>query len=153
MNNSLSSRRASQSDSIWIMPLPHNSKPKFSVQGETGVIDSGKSLWVYNTKTGQVFEPTEEPPDFHGPWYSFKDNLQAKNYASCSSLQNLSSEVNQKPTQTNLTEGWMMDQQGKYLLWLPTEWRVAKGQVEWFPGVSVVKFKSKFGKPTIIKLQ
>ena len=153
VNTVSSDKGVSQSDSIWTMSLPSHSKPKFSVQGETGVIDSGKSLWVYNAKTGQVFEPTEEPPDFHGPWYSFKDNLQAKGHDSCSSLQNVLSEINQKPTQTNLTEGWMKDQQGKYLLWLPTEWRVGKGQVEWFPDISTMKFKSKFGKPTIIKLQ
>lgn len=153
VNNVLGSKRASHSDSIWTMPLSQYSQPKFLVEGETGAISSGETLFMYNARTGEVLEPTQEPLHLHGIWYSFKDSLQAKDYGSDSSPQNLPSEVKQKPTETNLTMGWMKDDHGKCLLWVPTEWRVAKGQVQWFPDISTMKFKSKFGKPTIIKLQ
>jgi hypothetical protein len=155
VNNILDNKRASDSDSIWTVPLPPKCQAKFLVEGETGAIGNGKgtSLFVYNARTGEMFEPTQELPHFHGPWYLFTDNLQAKDHHNDSSLQNVSSGAKQKPLQTNLEGDWMKDDQGRHLLWLPVEWRVGKGQVKWFPGISTIKFKSKIGKPVIIRLQ
>ena len=153
VKNVLDNEGASQSNSIWTMPLSCSSRAKFSVEGDTGVISAEGTYWIYNARTGEVLEPTQEHPDFHGPWYSFKDNMQAKGYQNDSSIQITPPGLEGKPVQANLMEGWMKDHQGKCLLWLPTEWRVGKGQVQWLPNISTIKFKSKLGTPTIIKLQ
>ena len=145
-------KRASIGDSIWTMPLPPHSKPKFLVEGETGAIKCGETLWIYNATAGGVLVP-QHPPHFQGPWYTFKDSLQVKDYHNGGPLQNSPPKAKQKPMQTNLTNGWMKDQEGKHLFWLPTEWRVPKAFVEWYPDGSIMKFKSTSGKVTIIKLQ
>jgi hypothetical protein len=155
VNNVVDNKRASDSDSIWTVQLPPNYHAKFLVEGETGAIGSGKrsSLLVYNATTGEMLEPTQELPHFDGPWYSFTDNLQAKDHRNDSSLQKVPSGIKQKPLQANLAEGWMKDDQQRHLLWLPVEWRVGEYRVEQFPGISTIKFKSRNGKPIIIKLQ
>ena len=153
VSNIPDNRNANHSDSIWTFPLPHGSQAKFLVEGGTGAVRDGKTLFVYNAITGEVIEPTQEPTPFHGPWYTFKDHLQAKDHHNDSSQDSTPSTNKQKPTQTNLKEGWMKDHEGKCLLWLPTEWRVKKNKVRWFSDTSTIKFNSELDKPIIIKLQ
>ena len=149
MRNTLGNRRASRGDSIWsISPSPH-CEPKFSVEGETGIIKSGKTLHIYNSKTGEILEPVEELPRCSGPWYSFNDNLQAR----CNtSVQNAPPKDNRKPS---FEKEWLKDHQGKCLLWQPIEWRLnlnRKPNIEWVPDISTLKFKFLDGNSVIIKL-
>ena len=145
-------KRASIGDSIWTMPLPPHSKPRFLVEGDTGAIKCGETPWIYNATTGGVLVP-QHPPHFQGPWYTFEDNLQVKDYHSGSPLQNSHPKAEEKPTQTKLKEGWMRDEEGTYLLWIPTEWRVSQGYVQWFSDSSIMNFRGQFDNPIIIKLQ
>jgi len=148
VRNSLGNRRASRGDSIWsISPSPH-CEPKFSIEGETGIIKSGKTLHIYNSKTGEMLEPVQELPRFSGPWYSFNDNLQAR----CNtSVQNAPPKDNWKPS---FEKEWLKDHQGKCLLWQPIEWRSnlnRKSNIEWYPDVLMLKFKIRKNS-VIIKL-
>ena len=153
VGNVLDEKSASSSDSIWTLPLPRGSQAKFLVEGGTGVISGGKVLFIYNARTGEVLETTQEPSHFYGPWYSFQDNLQAKDHHNDHSEPSTSLTTKGKPTQTELMGDWIKDDEGKCLLWLPTEWRVTQNKVQWFPDTSTIKFKSKLGKPIIIKFQ
>ena len=148
MRNTLGNRRASRGDSIWsISPSPHF-EPKFSVEGEAGIIKSGKTLHIYNSKTGEILEPVQELPRCSGPWYSFNDNLQAR----CNtSVQNAPPKDNRKPS---FVKEWLKDHQGKCLLWQPIEWRLnlnRKPNIEWYPDISTLKFKIRDENPVIIK--
>jgi len=147
VRNTLGNRRASRGDSIWsISPSPH-CEPKFSVEGETGIIKSGKTLHIYNSKTGEILEPVQELPRCSGPWYSFNDNSQAR----CNtSVQNAPPKDNRKPS---FVKGWLKDHQGKCLLWQPIEWQLNRRRnIEWYPNISTLKFKFRDETPIIIKL-
>jgi len=149
VRNTLGSRRASRGDSIWsISPSPHF-EPKFSVEGETGIIKSGKTLHIYNSKTGEILEPVRELPRRSGPWYSFNDNLQAQIRRCNTSVQNAPPKDNRKPS---FVKGWLKDHQGKCLLWQP-EWQKRRRNIEWVPDISTLKFKIRDENPVIIKLQ
>ena len=152
VSNVLGNKRASIGDSIWTMPIPPHSKPKFLVEGETGAIKCGETIWIYSATTGGVLVP-QHPLHFQGPWYTFKDNLQVKDYHNDAPLQDFPPKAKQKPVQTDVTDGWMKDQEGKHLLWLPTEWRVPQSYVQWYPDGSIMRFKPRVGKAIVIKLQ
>jgi len=148
-SNALDNRRAGRGDSIWSMSAPQRFRPKFSVEGETGVIRCGKTLHTYNSRTGKVLGPARELPHFSGAWYSFDDTLQARN----NSVQIAPSKYKWKPSDTTWKKEWLKDRQGKSLLWLPIDWRISwRRNVEWFPDISTIKFKSNNNKPIIIKL-
>jgi len=148
VRNTLGNRRASRGDSIWSMSLSPHFEPKFSVEGETGIIKSGKTLHIYNSKTGEILEPVEELPRCSGPWYSFNDNLQAR----CNtSVQKAPPKDNRKPL---FVKEWLKDHQGKWLLWQPIEWQSnRKRSIEWVPDISTLKFKSRYENLVIIKLE
>ena len=152
VSNVLENRGTTQSDNIWSVPLPHRYKAKFSIEGDTGAIGDGKEnpLFVYNARTGELLESTQELSHFHGSWYSFTDNLQARDYHNDSSQQSIPAQVREKP---DLRGRWIKSHEGKHLLWLPAEWRVARAQVQWSPDTATIKFKSRIGKPIVIKLQ
>ena len=63
--------------SLWTMSVSSQSRPKFSVKGETAVIKAGKSLHVYNSRTGEVLDSTQDLSHFSGLWYFCDDNIQA----------------------------------------------------------------------------
>jgi len=147
VRNTLGNRRASRGDSIWsISPSPH-CEPKFSVEGETGIIKSGKTLHIYNSKTGEILEPIQELPRYSGPWYSFNDNSQAR----CNtSVQKAPPKDNRKPS---FVKEWLKDHQGKCLLWQPIEWQLnPRRNIEWYRDISTLKFKFRDETPIIIKL-
>jgi len=146
VRNTLGNRRASRGDSIWsISPSPH-CEPKFSVEGETGIIKYGKTLHIYNSKTGEILEPVQELPRCSGPWYSFNDNLQAR----CNtSVQNAPPKDNRKPS---FVKEWLKDHQGNCLLWQPIEWQLNRRRnIEWYRDISTLKFKFRDETPIIIK--
>lgn len=146
------SGRAGRDDSIWTIPVSKRLHLKFSVEGETGVVKYGTSFHVYNSKTGEVLDPAQELPRFSGRWYSFDDNLQAQDDR-CNGLPPAKYKWKRSDATWNWTDGWLKDPQGQCLLWLPIEWRSDwRGNVEWFPDISTIKFKSRDSKPIIIKL-
>ncbi len=71
VSNVLGNRRAGPGDSIWTVSVPLQSRPKFSVEGETGVLEYGKTLHAYNSRTGEVLDSAQELPHFTGSgcWY------------------------------------------------------------------------------------
>jgi len=150
-------RRAGRGDSIWTLPVSARLRTnlKFTVDGETGVVKYGTNLHVYNSRTGEVLDSAQELPRFGGSWYSFNDNLQVQD-DHCSGLgQDLPPKYKWKRSDTTWCwkDGWLKDSQGKCLLWLPSDWRVDwRSNMEWFPDISTIKFKSHDGKPTMIKL-
>jgi len=151
-SNALDNRRAGRGDSIWSMSAKRF-RPKFSIEGETGVIKCGKTLHTYNSRTGKVFEPAQQLPRFSGFWYSFDDTLQAQHHRCNSSVQVAPPKYKWKPSDTTWTKEWLKDRQGKNLLWLPVDWRIDwRCNVEWFRDISTIKFTSNDNKPIIIKL-
>jgi len=153
VSNALGNRKPGRDDSIWSMSAPQCFRPKFSVEGETGVIKCGKTLHTYNSRTGKVLGPARELPHFSGVWYSFDDTLQAQVHRCNNSVQIAPSKYRWKPLCTAWTKEWLKDHQGKSLLWLPIDWRIDRSRnVEWFPDISTIKFKSNNDKPIIIKL-
>ena len=151
----LGNRRAGPGDSIWTLSVPPQSRPKFSVEGETGFLEYGKTLHAYNSKTGEVLDSAKELPHFTGSgcWYSFDDKLQAQDYRCDGSMQNAPPKYEWKLSDTtwNWKDGWLKDCQGKCLMWLPAEWRMDwRDNVEWFPDISMLKFRSRVDKKTIM---
>jgi len=138
--SALGNRRASHDDSIWTISTTPHCHLKFSVEGEAGVIKSGKTLHIYNLRTGDILEPMQEPPRFSGLWYSFNGR---------GSMPIVLPNGNLK---VSLGNEWLKDHQGKCLLWRPIEWRSnSKSEVEWFPN-STINFKSRDGNAVMIKL-
>jgi len=153
VSNALGKRKVGRNDIIWCMSAPQRFRPKFSVEGETGVIKCGETLHTYNSRTGKVLGPARELPHFSGAWHSFDDTLQAQDHRCNNSVQIAPSKYKWKPSDTTWTKEWLKDRQGKSLLWLPIDWRIPwRRHVAWFPDISTIKFKSKNQKQVIIKL-
>ena len=76
VNGVFGDRRARRSDSIWTIQIPmgRSRSLMFLVEGEIGVVESDrKILHVYNTRTGEVFEPAQMLLYLNGSWYSLAD--------------------------------------------------------------------------------
>lgn len=139
-------RRAGWSDSIWTVSTQrgfHN--PLFSVEHETAIINSGETLHTYNTRTGEVLKPAEDPVPSNDRWYSLADIFDGFH-----DLYGGSDRVSWDHSQPTLKEGWIKDHEGKHRLWLPAEWKDGY-RVEWFPGAATIQFRSSEHKPIIIK--
>jgi len=102
LNNALGNRREG-GNSIWSMSAPWRFCPKFSVEGEIGVIKCGQTLHTYNSRTGKVLEPAQELPRFSGSWYSFDDTLQAQDHRCSNSVQIAPPKYKWKPSDTTWT--------------------------------------------------
>jgi hypothetical protein len=114
----------------------------FSVEDETGVIRlDGNILHVYNTRTGEVLKPAQAPLHLSRHWYSLMDIMQARHHLYDGSIHDTPPRGDQKPIISK--EGWVIDHEGKHLLWLPTEWRAADWEkVEWFSDIATIQFVS-----------
>ena len=135
VNGVFGNRRASRGDSIWAVSKPeYISDLKFSIEGETGVVESGGNIvQVYNTRTGEVCEPARTPLRLNEPRYSITDIRWARH---------LPPGDDWKPSNT-LKDGWVKDREGRRLLWLPAEWRAVDwDNVEWFSNIATIRFKT-----------
>ena len=139
VNGVFDKRRADHSDSIWTLPAPQD-RPwalKFSFEGETGLFESDRTiLQIYNIRTGEALEPTEQPLHLHRHRTSILDMMYTQ-YKFCNHLAcNIPPWNGWGPSQTILEEGWIKDCEGKHLLWLPIEWRATDWEnVDWFPDI------------------
>ena len=152
VNGAFGNGRAGRGDAIWTVSISQSRAwdPIFSVEGEHAVINSdGDTPHIYNTRTGDVLEPTQAPPHLGGPWYSLVDLKQARDQFYD---QNAPIEDGWEPSRTGLKKGWVKDREGKHLLWLPVEWRVGEWhRVQWFSHISTMRFLLQ-GEPITIKL-
>jgi hypothetical protein len=153
VNNILANGRADCSNSIWTVDIsgPHSQQLVFSVEGGIGVIKSNQTiLHSYNTRTGESPRPTRVSQCLNGPWYSLEDALQAQNRLIDNSMGGIPPKDKWIPS---TREGWVKDSEGKCLLWLPTEWRLAdQGKVEWIPKATTMHLISPQLESVFIKL-
>ena len=154
VNGVLRNRRADLGDSIWTVPtsLFRVWDPIFSVEGEYGVIKSDGGPHAYNTRTGEVLEPT--PAHSIGPWYSLADVTRARHHPYDRSGHDTPQKDDWGSSRIALKEGWVKSREGKHLMWLPVEWRVMERYgVRWFSDIATMRFLSPQGEPVIaIKL-
>jgi len=155
VNGAFGNRRAGRGDSMWTVSTSQFRPwdPIFSVEGEHMAIKSdGDTPHIYNTRTGEVIDPAQALLHFGGPWYSLVDIKQAHHHPEDGSVQNATPEDDWRPSRAALKEGWVMNQEGRHLLWLPIEWRVEEWhEVQWFSDITVMRFLSQ-GEPITIKL-
>ena len=156
VNGVSGNRRAGRGDSVWTIPtsLSRSRGLMFSVEGETGVVKSdGKILHAYNTGTGEVLEPARVPPQSNGPWYSLTDIMQTWHHLFDGSVGDAPSGDDWRPSEDTVKEGWMIDREGRHLLWLPVEWRAVDwNEAEWFSNIAAIRFEPPGGHRVIVKL-
>jgi len=147
----LEKRRVGYSDSIWTVPIPRDSlgHPMFSVEGEIGVIIPGEDIsHIYHIKTGKVLDFCQVFLHLNGPWYSLGGMGQAQNHLYHSSTHSAFPEDSCDSSKITFGEGWIKNHEGKHLMWLPVEWRIAdenlddEGDIKWFSDITTMRITS-----------
>ena len=144
VNRVFGDRRAGRGDSIWTVSISRFRAwdPIFSVGGGFAAIKSdGDTLHAYNTRSGEVVAPAQVPLYPSGPWHPLVDIKQARHHLYDGSAQHTPLEDDWRPSRSAMKEGWVKDREGKYLLWLPIEWRVAEWhKVVWFSEIATMRY-------------
>ena len=126
-------RRVGCSDKIWAISLEISVLPKFSVGGDTGCIKIGDFSILYHILTGEMFNYGQQLAlPSHNSWYGLEVTSQGRYHLPYrGSSQQGDPENPPVPQTTAFREGWVKDTEGKHWLWLPVEWRMSAGCVEW----------------------
>jgi hypothetical protein len=152
-NNVVDNQGAGHSNSIWTVRQEYSLDLVLSVQGEIGIIESNQAiLQVYNTRTGEVLEPTNAPPRLNVPQY-FLTETWAWDRLCGGSICNSPPHDSWEPSQSTLKEGWMKDCEGKCLLWLPVEWRPTdQHEIKWSSEAAIIGLIYRGHDTLIVKL-
>ena len=142
--------KVDHSDSIWTVLVPLDAM--FLVMGQIGAIKSNGSIHAYNSRTGEVLEPTQVSLLPVELWYSIQDIIQGWKHLYDDSVCNTSLTDSWKPSKIILEEGWIKGHKGKHLLWLPAELASLADKVGWVPNVGMMWFETSHHYPLIIKL-
>ena len=144
--------RAGHRNSIWNIELPHL-LPDLTckVEGQVGVIEcGGHAPLVFDTKSGQIFQPTVQAPQFFGdPPNLLRPVLCGRDY-SHPSQRNTPPEDVWQTSETTLREGWVKDPKGRHKLWIPVEWRAIWNLADWCHDIKT-QFSVLRGQPIIVK--
>ena len=133
-------RRVCHMDNIWTVALPSN--PTFSVEDQTVAIKlRGSVIHAYHMRTGELFEPAQMPPQTHNHRYSLWDLMHGRHYLHYRELNahNTHAKNDWPVSQITLQEGWVKDPEGRYRLWIPTEWRVSYLSAGWLYNIPALR--------------
>jgi len=133
-------RRAGPGDSIWtISPERSFTSPQWGfdppILAQAGsIMLDGILIHIYHPGTGEGFKHIPDLSQPLGLWYSLEVTSRDRHYLHCHELSQFGdpSEGNRSTPRTAFQEGWVKDPQGKHRLWLPAEWRMAKGCAKLF---------------------
>jgi WD40 repeat protein len=120
----LGDRRAGHSDSIWTVPC-QDSNPSTSIAGWVAGINSLQDTYaVFHTESGELLKDTPQP----------NSDLEALElirhfYSSNLSPPSASRQGNKVPLR--LQQGWVSAPGGRYMLWVPVDWRGAWDRGTW----------------------
>ena len=145
-------RRAGRDDIIWTESgLRCPSRPTLKVGDQIGliVINHGRRLYAYDTRTGKLCSPAQALLHCH----SHSRTSDTQDYFHNSSVYDNPSRGNRGRSTTISEEGWVRGPGEKHQLWLPAELRTtAEIEVYWHPDTAIVKFLSPRNEPTVIKI-
>ena len=145
-------RRTGRDDIIWTESgLRYPSRPTLKVGDHIGliVINHGRRLYAYDTRTGKLCSPAQALLHCH----SHSRTSDTQDYFHNSSVYDNPSRGNRGRSTTISEEGWVRGPGEKHQLWLPAELRTtAEIEVYWHPDTAIVKFLSPRNEPTVIKI-
>ena len=144
---------AGNQDKIWDLGPPHLLLGDLTckVEGQVGVIECGvRAPLVFDTKSGQIFQPTIQAPQFFGdPPNLLRPVLCGRDY-SHPSQRNTPPEDVWQTSEATLREGWVKDPEGRHKLWIPVEWRAIWNLADWCHDIKT-QFSVLRGQPIIVK--
>jgi hypothetical protein len=120
----LGDRRAGHSDCIWTVPC-QNSEPSTSIESRVAGIRSIQGTYtVFHTESGELLEDTPQP---YSQLWVLNDELSREHHLHSSNLSRrpASRRGSEMPLQPTCQLGWVGGPGGRYMLWVPVEWRVA----------------------------
>jgi WD40 repeat protein len=118
----LGDRRAGHSDSIWTVPC-QESKPATFIKGFVAGIDpSHNTFIVFHTESGELLEETPQP---RSKLEDLNDELSRERHLHSSNLSrpSASRQSSEVPLLPTCQQGWVGSPGGRYMLWVPVDWR------------------------------
>jgi WD40 repeat protein len=115
----LGDRRAGHSDSIWTIPY----QPSASIIGQEAEIFPLQVTYpVFHTESGELLEDTYQP---YSVLRAHEDESSRVSSLQVSNLIHLSAFRSEVPLRSRCQRGWAGSPGGRYILWVPVEWRRA----------------------------
>jgi hypothetical protein len=120
----LGDRRADHSDSIWTVPFQHSSPSTSIVGWVAGIRSFQDSYTVFHVESGELLEDTPQP---YSKLEALNDELSREPHLHSSNppRPSASRKGSEVPLQYTCQRGWVGGPGGRYMLWVPMEWRDA----------------------------
>jgi WD40 repeat protein len=138
----LGDRRAGHSDSIWTVPCQHSIPSTLIVGWVAGICSFQDIYTVFHTESGELLEDTPQP---FSKMEALNDELIRERHLHSSNLsrRSASRQGSLVPLRPTCQQGWVGSPGGRYMMWVPVEWRDAWRYGTWHHDLAVMDISAQ----------